>query len=254
MIEVFDIKTKGHKIPCILNRCADDKALILVHGFGSNRDEVGDMFKKLAAVLAAKGISSLRFDLAGCGKSSADVSERHFENMVKETKCVYSYLREIGFQRIGILGFSLGARIALAAMKDIPFKIFISWSGAIQDGIGLFQNYLNECSEQLLKTDQAPIAFPWRDDLILPRKFFDDLSSDNALRSLSKVVIPALFVFGKNDQLITQDLIATILKNAHMPIKKVIINDGDHTFSVLDQNKIAENVLAQTASFSTRYL
>ncbi len=254
MNEVFAIKTKGHEIQCILNRCSTDKVLILVHGFGSNRDEVGDMFKKLAAILATKGISSLRFDLAGCGKSSADVLERHFENMVEDTKYVYSYLRENSFQRIGILGFSLGARIALATMKDIPFKIFISWSGAIQDGTGLFQNYLNECSEQLLKTDKAAIAFPWRDDLILPRKFFDDLSNDNSLRSLSKVVIPSLFIFGKNDQLITQDLIATILKNAHMPIKKVIINDGDHTFSILDQNEIAESVLAETTSFSTRYL
>ena len=43
---------------------------ILVHGFGSFRDELTG-FVELAERLAANGIASLRLDMRGCGKSGA---------------------------------------------------------------------------------------------------------------------------------------------------------------------------------------
>ena len=45
-------------------------AVLLLHGFASSKDEVGDMYKNLAAKLAAQGIASLRIDFQGSGAST----------------------------------------------------------------------------------------------------------------------------------------------------------------------------------------
>ena len=44
-------------------------AVLLLHGFGSSKDEVGGMYARVATALAQKGIASLRIDFAGFGKS-----------------------------------------------------------------------------------------------------------------------------------------------------------------------------------------
>jgi len=43
-------------------------AVLLLHGFASSKDEVGNMYAREAKALAEKGIASLRIDFAGFGK------------------------------------------------------------------------------------------------------------------------------------------------------------------------------------------
>lgn len=44
-------------------------AVLMLHGFASVRDEVGEMYKRLAAELGERGIASLRIDFRGWGES-----------------------------------------------------------------------------------------------------------------------------------------------------------------------------------------
>ena len=47
-------------------------AVILCHGTGAQKNEVGDLFAILAEKLLQRGIASVRIDYAGCGDSKAD--------------------------------------------------------------------------------------------------------------------------------------------------------------------------------------
>ncbi|MDR0597372.1 MAG: hypothetical protein LBG14_02580 [Treponema sp.] len=47
-------------------------AVVMLHGYGSNKDEAGNGYKLIAAELAKKGIASLRIDFMGNGDSKAD--------------------------------------------------------------------------------------------------------------------------------------------------------------------------------------
>ena len=58
----------GRSIHGTLRRAEGSAAALLVHGFGSFRDELTG-YIELADRLAAVGISSLRIDMSGCGES-----------------------------------------------------------------------------------------------------------------------------------------------------------------------------------------
>lgn len=45
------------------------RAVLLLHGFGSHKDEGGDLYRREAAELTARGIASLCIDLPCAGAS-----------------------------------------------------------------------------------------------------------------------------------------------------------------------------------------
>jgi fermentation-respiration switch protein FrsA (DUF1100 family) len=82
-------------------------AVLLLHGFGNQKDEVGDLYKRLAQLLAAKGIGSLRFDFHGWGESSGDMADTTIEQQVNDAGTAYDYLVGLDFvepARIGVVG------------------------------------------------------------------------------------------------------------------------------------------------------
>ena len=74
-MEIFlHISRPSYDVPAILSipeRPEDGAdhfpAVLLCHGTGSHKDEVGNLFARLAGALVHEGIASLRFDFAGCG-------------------------------------------------------------------------------------------------------------------------------------------------------------------------------------------
>lgn len=136
MEEKISIKNKFYDIPAIVsnpNSGDNFPAIILCHGTGSFKDEVGNLFIKLSESLKERGIASIRFDFAGCGESLAKQQDLTFYGEVSDTEKIYSYLldcHKIDSKRIGILGSSQGARVMAEFIGKYPEKIkaAVSWS------------------------------------------------------------------------------------------------------------------------------
>src|SRR5690554_1481305 len=126
------IKSDKYDIPAVIsypNRGNQFPAVILCHGTASNKDEVGNLFVKLADSLSEKGIASIRFDFAGCGDSHAKQEDLTFFGEVVDTEKVYSYCRQdekIDAKKIGILGFSQGARVMAEFLGRYSSKIKVA--------------------------------------------------------------------------------------------------------------------------------
>jgi pimeloyl-ACP methyl ester carboxylesterase len=91
-------------------------AIILLHGFGSNRLEM----KSRAEVLARHGYGVLLYDLRGHGESQGDVRAFGWED-VGDVQTALQFLtnrEEVNEDRIGILGFSIGGQIAIRATAE----------------------------------------------------------------------------------------------------------------------------------------
>ena len=93
--------------------------LIFVHGIGSVRS--GDNAVELAARMVELGYSVLMFDLRGHGSSEGgQVSGGYFERW--DVLGAFDYLLDRGVDpdRIGLMGFSMGAAISIMAGAEEP--------------------------------------------------------------------------------------------------------------------------------------
>ena len=124
----------GNGIVGILNKPAEARAAVLMlHGFGSQKDEVGNMYKNLATALAEQNIASLRIDFRGFGKSDGDTGSTTVDLQVEDARLAHEYLTKVeGIDptRIGVIGFSLGGGIAILSAAEDParYKSMVTWS------------------------------------------------------------------------------------------------------------------------------
>ena len=110
-----DITLKGWHIPTT----EDAPTIIFVHGLGSSR--AGDEAVGLAARLWAEGFNTLLFDLRGHGTSGdGKVSGGYFEQ--NDLLGAYDYLigRGVPAERIGVIGFSMGAATSVLGVAQEP--------------------------------------------------------------------------------------------------------------------------------------
>ena len=94
------------------------KAMVLVHGFSSNRYE---NWKRMGwyDAIAGKGLRGFALDCRGHGESAKphDPAQYDREAMARD---VFNLLDHAGVERAHLLGFSMGAHVALAAaMADV---------------------------------------------------------------------------------------------------------------------------------------
>ena len=92
MIGRIGIRNGNHEIPAVWV-CPDGMGpfpvMILCHGTASHKDEVGNLFVRLANRLAEQGIASIRFDYAGCGESREKEEALTFSGEIEDTCCIY---------------------------------------------------------------------------------------------------------------------------------------------------------------------
>ncbi len=103
-----------------------ERAIVMVHGAGANRADPSNGMLDIAAGLVGNGLNVLTFDLRGCGASGGKmVSGGYYEK--RDVEGAVAYLEGRGFERVGVLGFSLGAVSSLlAAAEDPAIKAVVS--------------------------------------------------------------------------------------------------------------------------------
>lgn len=139
MEERIFIKGEDHDIPMILtlpDECIEKFPLmLLLHGFMATKEGDGYLFQKVAEKLKEKGIASARIDFCSMGENRASRRKYGLRELLKETKIAYQFLSEnpkVDKQRIGLLGHSLGGRVALLSSGLNP-KCIVTFNGAVQD-------------------------------------------------------------------------------------------------------------------------
>ena len=87
-------------------------AVLLLHGTASQKDEVGNMYLRLAQKLGRLGYASLRIDFAGSGDSTLPQTAFTYSEEVADAKTALTWLsdnREVDVDALGLVGFSQGA-------------------------------------------------------------------------------------------------------------------------------------------------
>lgn len=110
-------------------------ALLMLHGFASNRMGNQDSFVRMGNQLESAGFVVFRFDFSGCGESEGDFFDLTVSREIEEAIALIHFCRqhpEVDPDQFHLLGMSLGSVVASMAAGKHPelIKSLCLWSPA----------------------------------------------------------------------------------------------------------------------------
>jgi uncharacterized protein len=249
----------GNGIVGILNQPEGaQSAVLMLHGFGSQKDEVGNMYKNLATALAQANIASLRIDFRGFGKSDGDTGSTTVDAQVEDAGVAYEYLAKIeGIdpKRIGVMGFSLGGGVAiLSATEDAArYKSMVTWSSVgdfTKDMTGVVGQ---EAMDKAATDGIVGIDLGWR-TIVLKQDFFSSLAAHDLASTVANYSGAFLSIAGSKDfsAAYAEKFVAS---SKGEPKEAWIVEGGDHIYGVLSEDQtMANSVIQKTVEWFSKTL
>jgi len=251
------IPAGDHRIPGILSlpkaggAARSYPAVLMLHGFASHKDEVGDMYLREARALAERGIASLRIDFAGTGDSEQPYTANTWTGMVADAVTAHDWLvahpRTID-DRVGVLGFSMGAKVGLGLIAERPNVVaFASWSGALSDGIppGFIDLYPQAQANGSVVLDLGFAVVE------LSLAWFDTMIASTPLTDAADYAGAILAVAGSEDTTVDPSVSQAFIAALDTPDETLRIIDGaDHIYLVLTPDQtLAQAAITITADW-----
>jgi len=226
----------------------DGPAVVMLHGFASNRDEIGGIFAAQAEALSQAGIASLRIDFRGYGESAGAEAEVTIDRMLEDAEIARTHLASVegvDADRIGVLGYSFGAAIAMLDPAD--YAAVAVW-GQMGDLEGEFVEFLGEeAFATARETGNYTIDLGWR-VISLDAPFFASIESHDLAAGFVGYSGPFLTLAGADDP--ATAYFEQYLALATGPKQAVVIPGTDHMLGVYsDQPEIGADVVARTTAW-----
>lgn len=227
---------------------ASGPAVVMLHGFGSSRDEVGGLFAMQAEALAAEGIASLRIDFRGYGESTGDMADTTIEGLVADAAAARGYLAEVdGVDdgRIGVIGYSFGAAVAMLEPDEFASVVVWGKMGNLQSE---FHEFLGQDFYDKAKADGiASLDLGWR-VISLKQEFLDSVARHDLAESFSGYPGPFLTIAGESDP--ASGYFDQYLSLATGKTEALVIPGADHMLGVFsDEPEIGRQVIDKTTAW-----
>jgi pimeloyl-ACP methyl ester carboxylesterase len=227
---------------------ATGAAVVMLHGFGSSRDEVGGLFAMQAADLSEKGIASLRIDFRGYGESSGDMADTTLEGLVSDASIARGFLAGIDgvdAARIGVIGYSFGAAVAM--LEPDEFASVVVW-GQMGDLQAEFLEFLGQdFYDKAAAEGVASVDLGWR-TISLKQSFFESLAQHDLADRFAGYAGPFLTIAGDADP--AASYFEQYVGLAIGSTEAVVIPGADHMLGVFsDQPEIGQQVIDKTTDW-----
>jgi alpha/beta superfamily hydrolase len=216
-------------------------AVLLLHGFATTKNEVNNTNQQIAEQLASRSIISLRIDFRGYGDSAGNPEDFSVRDMVDDARFAYEFLSrvpEVNADKMGIIGFSLGAAVALLLSQNV-----------ICHSLGLLSPALNLLSDftKFLGADtinrlsccehHIEVALPWR-SIKIGKTFYESICDCRPLAAAEQFSGALLCIAGENDFSAENARHIAEISNAQDK-NAIIIPGADHIFNIgVDRNEI----------------
>ena len=226
--EVIPLKlmTKDHhSIAANHYYSAHAQVVILAHGFFNNKDAY--LFQEIAQKLS-EFYDVISFDFRGHGKSNGLFTWSTYES--QDIEAVIQYAKEHKYKKIGVMGFSLGAAIALVEAshnKDINSVIAVS---APEDVDHIDFHFWER---EMLQDIKLNIGYKGRNKGVRPgNPFMRKIKPIDVVSKISPT--PVLFIHGEKDWLIKPYHSERLFAAAKEPKRLMIIPEAGHAEKIYD--------------------
>lgn len=185
--------------------------VLLLHGHGGTRHEAGG-FTALAEQLAIAGVSSIRMDFAGCGDSTEPWRNNTLYSQLADVRAAKRWaLANIPVvkDRVGLLGFSMGGRIALTLVGSDPDVTALAlWAPSAAPGVtGLVELFGGKQGYQEMRDRASARGFArfttaWGQQQELSRGWFEALEGSQPLVDARYFEGDLLVLYGDQDEVV----------------------------------------------------
>ncbi len=220
-------------------------AVLLLHGFASSKDEVGDLYKTLANALADKGISSFRIDFRGWGESGYPMDKSTTVNMLEDANEALTYLHNRkDVTKVAVHGFSLGCgtAIELAASRPKDIAVMGLWS-CITTYDSEYEELMEISAESVQKAlaeGKAEFDLGWS-KITLGKGFIENLKGHDLAKSYMKYSGKVLIIDGAEDSLVVSLKFFGDLSPARTTT--FAIPNADHIYKIFSDDKVPSTLL-----------
>jgi hypothetical protein len=233
-------------------------AVLMLHGYGSSADEVGDMYGRLAEALATQGVGSLRIDFAGMGASPASTLDYTYDSMTSDATTALDWLvaqESVDPARVGVQGFSLGSLVGAHLVGTDPRPVaFGSWSGAIYDGDpATYDPQAEECEATGEGHIVVDLGFRTLDHSC---DYYSSMATSTALADFAPYAGALLLVAGSDDTTVDPGVSENAATaSASEDVTLEIIEGADHIYHVLTEDQtLADQAIGLTADWFAKTL
>jgi uncharacterized protein len=237
-------------------------AVLMLHGFGSNKIGTHRRYVDMASRLAKVGIACFRFDFSGAGDSEGEIGNVTIDDLVEDALVATQFLQNhpcIDRKKLGILGSSLGGSLAiLVSAKTKAFIAQALWAPVFSGKLWL-ESYSQKPKEtqggqQPFTVDPQTQSAYFR-GIKLHSKFVEQfiaLNVENSLKALSD--IPLLHIQGGKDYTVSAmqgNQFRAIRNQVSAPTRMITLEQSGHDFNIVEER---ETKLHETQEWFTTYL
>ncbi|WP_166424469.1 alpha/beta fold hydrolase [Paraglaciecola sp. 20A4] len=229
-------------------------SVLLIHGWAGNMNEVGDMYKRLAAQLAERHIASLRINIRGESEreSTGYRLTSTFASRVTDAETGLAFLRQqYSVQPTGVVGFSLGGSTTIRLMGLHPADInsVVLWSSAGDPSL-VGQSILSAAQmRQVLETGEVKV--PTWETLTVTKEHVLGMMGYDIYQNLSAYKEPLLSIRGSEDYVKPIEKILFPLTSSTLAEARVL-QGADHIFDAYNpKSHFDERVIKQTLEWLT---
>lgn len=229
----------------------------IAHGFAGTRQE-GGAYPELAEALAQRGIASIRCDFPGCGDSKESFRLNTLSVMAWDVRSSISYALEnynMDPLRIGLLGTSLGGRVAMevfnAGRPQIAAMTLIAPgadTATMMAIVGDESTCKNAYDTALRDGFVAIPRYYGGDDLELTPAWFTDLQSMDTIGNAKIADVPVQIIYAEDDTIVNPRVSKLCAEKYGAQL--VEISGDGHLFGFYSERKdIRARVIESAAAF-----
>lgn len=239
MLEFLNV-TSGNRV-AYHKTTGINPGIIFLGGFMSDMDGSKALFLEEYARL--NGVSYLRFDYPGHGKSSGAFKDGTIGSWYRDTVEVISKLTS-GPQIL--VGSSMGGWISLLIAKRVPKKVesMVIIAGApdfTEDS--LWKNF-SDVDKEKLESGQILIPSDYGSPYVITKNLILDGRQNLVLREKLDLPFPVRLLQGSADTSVEVDTTLQLFNNIMSPdVELVLLKDEDHRFSSPKGLKLIERTL-----------
>jgi putative redox protein len=230
----------------IYRKNSDQKAgVIFSHGLFSSKD--GYKITQMAGSILDSGFALMTFDFTFSGESSGKIADISILDEVDDLKCAINFFKSRGFEKIHLMGSSMGAAVTILTASSGQFEIesliLIAAPLSFEKLIpAIKKDHLNDLDLQ---------GYTSVSGVMVNNRFIREIFAIDMIEAVKKIASPVLLVHGRLDAVVDFGNHDTFIENCTSTCFSLVIEDGDHNLTRdSDIIIISENVKGWLGKFN----